>query len=70
MTVYFTTSISGCSTTFQEVFNDGKVLYTNSILTTVFDGNNKYFKSVSAPNSGISIQVGTDGVIDTLSSPC
>jgi hypothetical protein len=70
LTVYFSTSLSGCPATFQDVFNDGKVLYTNTALTTVFDGNNKYFKSVSAPNSGIAIQVGTDGIIDTLSSPC
>jgi hypothetical protein len=70
LTVYFSTSLSGCPTTFQDVFNDGKVLYTNTALTTVLDGNNKYFKSVSVPNSGIAIQVGTDGIIDTLSSPC
>ena len=70
LTVYFSQGISGCSTNFQDIFNDGKVFYTNSNLTTVFDGNNKYFKSVSSPNSGIAIQIGTDGVIDTLSSPC
>jgi hypothetical protein len=70
LTVYFSQGISGCSTNFQDIFNDGKVFYTNSNLTTVFDGNNKYFKSVSSANSGIAIQIGTDGVIDTLSSPC
>jgi hypothetical protein len=70
LTVYFSTELTGCPTTFQDAFNDGKVIYTNIGLTTVLDGNNKYFKSVSSANSGITIQVGTDGVIDTLSSPC
>jgi hypothetical protein len=70
LTVYFSTELTGCPTTFQDAFNDGKVIYTNIGLTTVLDGNNKYFKSVSSANSGITIQVGTDGIIDTLSSPC
>jgi len=70
LTVYFSQGVSGCSTNFQDIFNDGKTLYTNSNLSTVFDGNNKYFKSVSSANAGIAIQIGTDGVIDTLSSPC
>ena len=69
LTVYFSNT-GGCPTTFQDVYNDGKVIYTNAGLTTALAGNDKYYKSVSAPNSGISIQVGNDGVIDTLSSPC
>jgi len=71
LTVYTQAPLTGsCPTTFQEIFNDGKALYTNSSLTTVLAGNDKYYKSVSAPNSGIAIQVGNDGFIDTLSSPC
>ena len=70
LTVYFSNTPNGCPTTFQDVFNDGKAIYTNAALTTVLAGNDKYYKSVSAANSGITIQVGNDGFIDTLSSPC
>jgi hypothetical protein len=70
LTVYFSTELTGCPTTFQDVFNDGKVIYTNSSLTTVLAGNNKYYKSVASSNSGIAIQVGNDGLIGSLSSPC
>ena len=70
LTVYFSNTPNGCPTTFQDVFNDGKAIYTNPTLTTVLAGNDKYYKSVSAPNSGITIQVGNDGFIDTLSAPC
>ena len=70
LTVYFSNTPNGCPTTFQDVFNDGKAIYTNAALTTVLAGNDKYYKSVSAPNSGIAIQVGNDGFIDTLSGPC
>ena len=70
LTVYFSNTPNGCPITFQDVFNDGKAIYTNAALTTVLAGNDKYYKSVSSPNSGISIQVGNDGFIDTLSGPC
>jgi hypothetical protein len=69
LTVYFSNA-GGCPTTFQDVFNDGKIIYTNSELTTILAGNDKFYKSVSSPNSGITIQVGNDGLIDTLSAPC
>jgi hypothetical protein len=69
LTVYFTNS-GGCPDTFQDVFDDGKVIYTNVGLTTVLAGNSKYYKSVSAPNSGIAIQVDNSGFIQTLSAPC
>jgi len=69
LTVYFSNA-GGCPLTFQDVFDDGKVLYTNAGLTTVLAGNSKYYKSVSAPNSGISIQVDNSGFISTLSPPC
>jgi hypothetical protein len=70
LTVYFSNTPNGCPTTFQDVFNDGKVIYTNSSLTTALAGNNQYYKSVSAPNSGIAIQVDNSGFITTLSAPC
>jgi len=69
LTVYFTNT-GGCPSTFQDVFDDGKVIYTNAGLTNVLAGNNKYYKSVSAPNSGIAIQVDNSGFILTLSAPC
>jgi len=67
--VYFSNS-GGCPTTFQDVFDDGKAIYTDAGLTTVLAGNDKYYKNVSTPSSGITIQVGNDGFIDTLSAPC
>jgi len=69
LTVYFS-NFGGCPTTFQDVFDDGKVIYTNVALTNVLAGNNKFYKSVSAPNSGIAIQVDNSGFITTLSTPC
>jgi surface protein len=70
LTVYFSNTPNGCPTTFQDVFNDGKIIYTNPSLTTVLAGNDKWYKSVQSPNLGIAIQVGNDGFIDTLSAPC
>jgi len=71
LTVYTQPPLSGsCPTTFQQIFNDGKALYLNSSLTTPLAGNNEYYKSVSAPNSGIAIQVDNSGFITTLSGPC
>ncbi len=70
LTVYFSNTPNGCPATFQDVFNDGKVIYTDSSLTTALAGNDKFYKSVSAANSGVAIQVGNDGLIDTLSAPC
>jgi hypothetical protein len=70
LTVYFSNTPNGCPTTFQDVFNDGKAIYTNVGLTTVLEGNDKWYKDTASPNSGIAIQVGNDGFIDTLSAPC
>jgi len=69
LTVY-TVYAATCPTTFQEIFNDGKILYTNSALTTVLNGGDKFFKDASAPNTGISIQIGSSGIINTLGAPC
>ncbi len=65
LTVYFSNT-GGCETTFSGVFNNGKALYTNSSLTTLLQGNDKFFKDVSAPNSGNTIQIGNDGFIDSI----
>lgn len=64
LTVY--TTGPTCPTTFNEVFNDGKALYTNSSLTTLLDGNDKWFKDTSSPNSGQAIQIGSDGFINQI----
>ena len=69
LTVYTIYSAT-CPTTFQEIFNDGKILYTNSALTTVLNGGDKFFKDTSAPNSGNTLQIGPDGFIDTVGAPC
>jgi hypothetical protein len=65
LTVYFSNT-GGCETTFNGVFNNGKALYTNSALTTLLQGNDKFYKDVSAPNSGNTIQIGNDGFIDSI----
>ena len=64
LTVYF--SGSTCPTTFNEAFNDGKALYTNISLTTLLDGNDKWFKDTSSPNSGQAIQIGSGGFINQI----
>lgn len=64
LTVY--TTGPTCPTTFNEVFNDGKALYTDSSLTTLLDGGDKWFKDTSSPNSGQAIQVGNDGFINQI----
>lgn len=69
LTVYVSNSPT-CPTTFDDVFNDGKAIYTNSALTTLLNGNNKWFKTVSASNSGKSLQIGTDGFINTTLFTC
>jgi hypothetical protein len=56
-----------CPTTFQEIFNDGKAIYTNSSLTTLLAGANKWFKDTSSQNSGRVIQIGNDGFISQIS---
>ena len=67
LTVYVSNT-GGCPATFDDVVADGKAIYTNSSLTTLLNGNDKFFKSVSSPSSGKSIQIGTDGFIDTITT--
>jgi hypothetical protein len=57
-----------CPTTFQEIFNDGKSIYTDSSLTTLLAGGDKWFKDTSSPNSGNAIQIGNDGFISQIST--
>jgi surface protein len=69
LTVYFS-AIQGvdCPTSFFEVFNNGKAVYTDSALTTVLAGGNKWFKDAQF-GGGNYMSIGNDGFIAQL-SPC
>ena len=66
LTVYFSGSV--CPTSFYEVFTNGKAIYTNSALTTVLVGGDKWFKDASL-GTGNYMSVGNDGFIAQF-SPC
>lgn len=56
--------------TLQEFFTDGKRFYSNTGLTNVYDGQNKWFKTSGQPAQGKTIQIGPDGFINTIGSDC
>lgn len=66
LTVY----ITGAEASLYDVFLAGKVLYTNVGLTTPLNGNNTWYKTVSAPASGESFLVDGVGVTSTWGGPC
>lgn len=53
-----------------EIFQNGKRLWTNSSLTTPYNGNNLWFKTSSLANNGDSFQIGTDGFISSWGGTC
>jgi hypothetical protein len=67
LTVYINGSASSL---FNAVITQSKVLYTNSTTTTPLNGNNTWYKTVSAPGSGESFQVGTTGETSAWGGPC
>jgi surface protein len=66
LTVYFSGPV--CPTSFYEVFSSGKAIYTNSALTTVLVGGDKWFKDAQL-GTGNYMSVGNDGFIAQF-SPC
>jgi len=64
ITVYLSTAASSL----QQAYTNGYTLYLDSGLTTPYAGNDTYFKDVSSPDSGNSLQVGNDGAIATFSA--
>lgn len=67
LTVYI---IGTATDLYDAVVTQGKALYTNSITTILLDGNNTWYKTVSAPASGQSFQVGTSGDTSAWGGPC
>ena len=66
LTVY----IVGTEASLYDVFLAGKVLYTDAGLTTPLNGNNTWFKTVSAPASGQTLLIDGVGVISNFGGPC
>jgi hypothetical protein len=67
LTVYI---IGTATDLYDAVVTQGKALYINSTTTTLLDGNNTWYKTVSAPASGQSFQVGTSGDTSSWGGPC
>jgi hypothetical protein len=67
LTVYI---IGTATSLYDAVVTQGKALYTNSTTTTLLNGNNTWYKTVSAPASGQSFQVGTTGDTSSWGGPC
>jgi hypothetical protein len=67
LTVYI---IGTATDLYDAVVTQGKSLYTDSMTTTLLNGNNTWYKTVSAPASGQSFQVGTLGDTSAWGGPC
>ena len=70
LTVYHQTGSGGSCPTLEQVYNNGWALYLNSSLTSPLVGNDTWYKSVQAANSGFALQVDNVGFISQISSPC
>ena len=66
LTVY----INGLAADFNDIFSQGLALYINASYTIPLNGNNTWYKTVSAPASGDSFQVDALGFISTYGGPC
>jgi len=53
-----------------EAFLNGKRLWSNTALTTPYNGGNLWFKTSSLANNGDSFQIGTDGFISAWGGTC
>jgi hypothetical protein len=67
LTVYITGTASSL---FDAVVTQGKVLYTDAGTTTPLNGNNTWYKTVSAPASGESFLVDGVGATSSWGGPC
>ena len=45
-----------------QIAQNGYIMYTDTLLTTPFNGNNEYFKSVSGVNDGIYMRINSSGI--------
>lgn len=54
----------------QDLFNDGKKLFSNTSLTNVYNGQEKWFKTAQLPGQGRTVQIGSDGFINQIGSNC
>ena len=54
----------------QELAGDGKKLFSNTSLTTPYNGQSNWFKTSQLPASGRTIQIGEDGFIQQLGPNC
>jgi len=67
LTVY----ITGTATSlYDAVVTQGKALYTNIGLTTLLNGNNTHYKTVSAPALGETLLIDGVGVTSSWGGPC
>jgi hypothetical protein len=67
LTVY----ITGTATSlYNAVVTQGKALYTNIGLTTLLNGNNTHYKTVSSPASGETLLIDGVGVTSSWGGPC
>ena len=67
LTVYINGSASSL---FDAVITQSKVLYTDSMTSNPLNGGNTWYKTVSAPGSGDSFQVGAGGETSAWGGPC
>lgn len=67
LTVYI---IGTATDLYDAVVTKGKALYTNSITTILLNGNDTWYKTVSAPASGQSFQVSAIGETSAWGGPC
>ena len=67
LTVYITGTAASL---YDAVVTEGKSLYINVGRTTLLNGNNTWYKTLSSPASGESFQVGTSGDTSVWGGPC
>jgi hypothetical protein len=67
LTVYI---IGSASSLYNAIITQSKVLYINSIATIPLNGDNTWYKTVSAPASGDTFQVGATGETSLWGGPC
>ena len=66
LTVY----INGLAADLNDVDSQGLALYIDVLYVTPLNGNNTWYKTVSAPSSGESFQVDASGFISAFGAPC
>lgn len=62
--------INGLAADLNDIFSQGLALYMDVLYVTPLNGNNTWYKTVSAPASGDSFQVDAVGFISTYGGPC